>query len=182
MKNKIAYLFNFSFDFSLQLIILSFSLSQNIHNNFGLFLGAISSSSVSLTFWYFVANIAQRISFFFAQRLTLWLMIIFGHEHMFQICDLLCIVPKLDILEILDLLLWEDKLIFALFIGYSELLLKMFHLLDEQFFVFESFFQNKVFLLFSFEIELKQDLILSVGMFGQWSADIFRCILIVVSP
>lgn len=79
---------------------------------------------------------------------------------MFEIGYLLRILPKLHILKILDLLLSQDQLVFALLVCSSKLLLKMFHLLYEQFFVPESLLKDKVLLLLSLEVELQQDLVL----------------------
>lgn len=79
---------------------------------------------------------------------------------MFEISDLFGILPKLDILQVFYLFLSDDEVIFALFIGSCELLLEMFHLLDEGFFVFETLLEDRVFLFFSLEVELQQNLVL----------------------
>lgn len=101
---------------------------------------------------------------------------------MFEIGDLLSILPKLDILKILDLLLCKDQLIFALLIGCGKFLLKMFHLLYEQFFVSEPLLKDKVLLLLSFEVELKKDLVVLLGgLWVQFRGEVLNVAIVIIS-
>lgn len=85
---------------------------------------------------------------------------------MFEIGDLLRILPKLHILKVLDLLLGQDQLIFTLLVGCSKFLLEMFHLLDEQFLVTQPLLKDKVLLLLALEVELQKDLVLLLRWLG----------------
>lgn len=85
---------------------------------------------------------------------------------MFEVGNLLGILPKLNILKILDLLLGQDQLVFALLVGRSEFLLEVFHLLDEQFLVPEPLLEDKVLLLLALEVELEKDLVLLLRGLG----------------
>lgn len=59
----------------------------------------------------------------------------FHHQHVLEVCDLLGVLPKLYILEVLYLLFGDDELVFAALIGLGEFLLEMFHLGDKGFLV-----------------------------------------------
>lgn len=63
-------------------------------------------------------------------------LLVFSKKHMFEISDLLCVLSVFHILQVLNLFLSHNQLVFALLISYSELLLEMFHLLNEGFFIF----------------------------------------------
>jgi hypothetical protein len=66
----------------------------------------------------------------------------FDHEHMFEVSDLLSVLSELNILQVLNLLLSQNQLVFALLVGQGQLLLEVFHLLDEYFLVFQSLLQD----------------------------------------
>ena len=85
---------------------------------------------------------------------------------MFEVGNLLGILPKLNILKILDLLLGQDQLVFALLVGRSEFLLEVLHLLDEQFLVPQPLLEDKVLLLLALEVELEKDLVLLLRGLG----------------
>ena len=74
---------------------------------------------------------------------------------MFKVCDLFSVLSELNVLEILYFLLSENEFAFALLVGEGKFLLEMFHLLYEDFFVFESLFENEVLLFLSFEVEFE---------------------------
>ena len=68
-------------------------------------------------------------------RHGLWLG--FESEHVLKVCDLFGVLSELDILQVLNLFLSQQQLILALLIGLSQLLLEMFHLLNEDLLIFE---------------------------------------------
>ena len=120
----------------------------------------------------FVASVAtdspKNLFILFSDGIPLGLLG-FHHQHVLQVCDLLGILPKLYVLEVLNLLFGDDKLIFAALVGLGEFLLEMFHLGDKGFLVLESFLQNEVLFLFAFDVELEEYLVVLGGWF-EWVA------------
>lgn len=84
----------------------------------------------------------EGVSFLSIERVSLGFLSVLGDEHMFEIGDLFSILSKLDILKVLYLLLGQYQFVLALLIGSSELLLEVFHLLDEHFLVTQTLLKD----------------------------------------
>jgi hypothetical protein len=86
---------------------------------------------------------------------------------MLEIGDLFRILSKLKVLQVLDLLLSKDELIFALLVGSRQFLLKVFHLLNEHFLVPQPLFKDHILLFLTFEVEFQQDFVLLLALLRQ---------------
>jgi hypothetical protein len=106
--------------------------------------------------------LSKDIPFFSCDRIPLTFLCL-HQDHMFQIRNLFCILSKFHILQILNLLLSKNKLIFAMLISGSKLFLEIFHLLNENLFVFESLLQNLILFFLSLEVKFKQEFVLLRG-------------------
>ena len=63
---------------------------------------------------------------------------------MFEVSDLLSILPVLNILQVPHFFFGKQQFVFALFIGKCEFFLEVFHLLYEDLFVLEPFLKSGV--------------------------------------